>query len=408
MYIPCTVAQNARISFYTGRPETPTATDDPAAFTPTFREEVTLPQPHDSTQWRWSTPWTVIRSRHTDEEGWTYARSWDCEWTNTYSSEYPLARRTWLRLMQKYTILESEPGPRKPRRRSSLGTRLLDLVVGHSRPQSASSHRRHPSEAVVTTDESEVEEVFSVHTQSLHTPTPASSLHEEPTYIPTVPTNSYATTATQSSTHYRRHTPSSSFATRPPTTDLSRRPHRPSRRSNHDNDENRPPEENPSIQWEADDQVQICRLCNRRFTAFLRRHHCRYCGRVVCHRCSGNLERIPPERVVRNPFVAEQTGGYTVHRVCDSCVSVLRQPAPQQTMLVVETTPAQQIQVPQLQEDDRYLIECPVCRTDLRQFGDEELQAIHVATCLEEHTVSRSFSGGSRHLGTPPQIPETK
>ena len=52
--------------------------------------------------------------------------------------------------------------------------------------------------------------------------------------------------------------------------------------------------------------------------------------------------------------------------------------------------------------DDRFLIECPVCRTDLRAFGDDDLQAIHVATCLEGHTTSPSFSGGSRHLGIDP------
>ena len=54
--------------------------------------------------------------------------------------------------------------------------------------------------------------------------------------------------------------------------------------------------------------------------------------------------------------------------------------------------------------DDRFLIECPVCRTDLRLFGDEDIQAIHVATCLEGHTASPSFSGGSRHLGISPGI----
>jgi hypothetical protein len=28
--------------------------------------------------------------------------------------------------------------------------------------------------------------------------------------------------------------------------------------------------------WEPDESVSSCRLCHRRFTAFLRRHHCRY------------------------------------------------------------------------------------------------------------------------------------
>jgi hypothetical protein len=49
--------------------------------------------------------------------------------------------------------------------------------------------------------------------------------------------------------------------------------------------------------------------------------------------------------------------------------------------------------------DDRNLVECPVCRADLSQFGDEDLQAVHVATCLEGHSTSPTFNGGSRHLG---------
>jgi hypothetical protein len=62
-------------------------------------------------------------------------------------------------------------------------------------------------------------------------------------------------------------------------------------------------------------------------------------------------------------------------------------------------------QVPETQQslgsevDDRYLTECPVCRTELRMFGDDDLQAIHVATCLEGHSTSPSFGGGLRHLG---------
>lgn len=57
-------------------------------------------------------------------------------------------------------------------------------------------------------------------------------------------------------------------------------------------------------------------------------------------------------------------------------------------------------ELPSSELDDRFLIECPVCRTDLRQFGDDDMQAIHVATCLEGHSTSPSFSGSSRHLGT--------
>jgi hypothetical protein len=35
--------------------------------------------------------------------------------------------------------------------------------------------------------------------------------------------------------------------------------------------------------WEPDESVNSCGLCHRRFTAFLRRHHCRYYDTIVVH-----------------------------------------------------------------------------------------------------------------------------
>lgn len=38
--------------------------------------------------------------------------------------------------------------------------------------------------------------------------------------------------------------------------------------------------------WENDQNQAQCPLCSRRFTFLWRRHHCRYCGTVVCDSCS--------------------------------------------------------------------------------------------------------------------------
>ena len=38
--------------------------------------------------------------------------------------------------------------------------------------------------------------------------------------------------------------------------------------------------------WEADPSVTACRICNTSFNMLKRKHHCRYCGRIVCHICS--------------------------------------------------------------------------------------------------------------------------
>lgn len=40
--------------------------------------------------------------------------------------------------------------------------------------------------------------------------------------------------------------------------------------------------------WMADSSVVSCTKCDRPFTLFLRRHHCRRCGRIFCAECSNN------------------------------------------------------------------------------------------------------------------------
>jgi len=116
---------------------------------------------------------------------------------------------------------------------------------------------------------------------------------------------------------------------------------------------------------------------------------------------------------VRNPNYVEMLDEteLTLHRVCDHCVPELERRMTQEEVPESEVngsinslTAATQIleisEANSFEYDDRFLIECPVCRTDLRQFGDEDLQAIHVASCLEGHSTSPSFTGGSRHLGS--------
>jgi hypothetical protein len=39
-------------------------------------------------------------------------------------------------------------------------------------------------------------------------------------------------------------------------------------------------------EWAADKEVSTCALCSRRFTVMFRRHHCRFCGDVMCGDCA--------------------------------------------------------------------------------------------------------------------------
>jgi hypothetical protein len=61
------------------------------------------------------------------------------------------------------------------------------------------------------------------------------------------------------------------------------------------------------VGWIVDDDIDSCMICNREFGFFLRKHHCRCCGNLVCYICS-------PEFVVI--FEMQEMGD---QRVCIQC-----------------------------------------------------------------------------------------
>ncbi|KAJ1956957.1 hypothetical protein GGI12_005168 [Dipsacomyces acuminosporus] len=60
----------------------------------------------------------------------------------------------------------------------------------------------------------------------------------------------------------------------------------------------------PESAWEPDEATATCHKCERRFTLFLRRHHCRRCGLVFCDSCSS--KRI----LLASPIGPAQSGYY--------------------------------------------------------------------------------------------------
>jgi len=40
------------------------------------------------------------------------------------------------------------------------------------------------------------------------------------------------------------------------------------------------------VRWVPDKDRNACPYCQNTFSLFFRRHHCRICGEVVCHKCS--------------------------------------------------------------------------------------------------------------------------
>eukprot|EP00750_Incisomonas_marina_P033043 INCI9535.1.p1 GENE.INCI9535.1~~INCI9535.1.p1 ORF type:complete len:860 (-),score=153.39 INCI9535.1:1053-3632(-) len=59
--------------------------------------------------------------------------------------------------------------------------------------------------------------------------------------------------------------------------------------------------------WENDQNQAQCPLCGRRFTFLWRRHHCRYCGTVVCDSCS------------KHRFWLPHISATDAQRTCDNC-----------------------------------------------------------------------------------------
>ncbi|KAK5986172.1 Lateral signaling target protein 2 [Trichostrongylus colubriformis] len=47
------------------------------------------------------------------------------------------------------------------------------------------------------------------------------------------------------------------------------------------------------VRWVPDEDCEQCTACSATFTVVRRRHHCRNCGRIFCHRCSRNNICIP-------------------------------------------------------------------------------------------------------------------
>ncbi|TID03789.1 FYVE, RhoGEF and PH domain-containing protein 6 [Colletotrichum higginsianum] len=53
--------------------------------------------------------------------------------------------------------------------------------------------------------------------------------------------------------------------------------------------------------WQPDAEVTLCPICHIQFSIFVRKHHCRKCGRVVCNACSPHRITIPYQYIVQPP-----------------------------------------------------------------------------------------------------------
>ena len=87
-------------------------------------------------------------------------------------------------------------------------------------------------------------------------------------------------------------------------------------------------EQQKIINWVDDSKVTSCYTCETEFTFFTRRHHCRSCGKIFCHKCSGKFTEIPKEI----DSCVENTSSWKILptfsnavRVCNRCYDLINE-----------------------------------------------------------------------------------
>ncbi|EPQ28819.1 uncharacterized protein PFL1_03622 [Pseudozyma flocculosa PF-1] len=160
-------------------------------------------------------------------------------------------------------------------------------------------------------------------------------------------------------------------------------------------------EQNLQPQWERDEQASDCRGCGRRFTFFLRKHHCRRCGKIFCDSCSSHRAALSVQELVVDPSLpgmalSESAGAA---RICNSCHAERQLPPSLQNLRGADALMPQRPGNTSAAGEDEFgrslappsdvssraseLNECPVCNKTLATLGGQEAQEAHVRACLE-------------------------
>lgn len=74
--------------------------------------------------------------------------------------------------------------------------------------------------------------------------------------------------------------------------------------------------------WAPDGESNYCSDCYEKFTILNRKHHCRGCGRLLCHSCSNHWLLIPEDKVVTVDSRQEELK--IPQRCCNSCANYLQ------------------------------------------------------------------------------------
>lgn len=145
--------------------------------------------------------------------------------------------------------------------------------------------------------------------------------------------------------------------------------------------------------WEEDSEASDCHSCQKNFSLWVRRHHCRRCGLIYCDQCSSSradLYEFSFHYDIMGASIREDNPP-TPQRVCDSCDLIIRS-GPR--------IPPVEVPVPLKRTDSQssVLTECPVCSIRLITIGStRNEQENHINSCLEGNSFDGS-KNSSRYL----------
>lgn len=84
--------------------------------------------------------------------------------------------------------------------------------------------------------------------------------------------------------------------------------------------------------WVEDNSVTNCYNCTKEFALVIRRHHCRFCGRIFCYQCSNYQATIPKELLSDDSKKGTWNEYFTTYvvnkepskyKVCKSCLDLI-------------------------------------------------------------------------------------
>ncbi|KAL0904083.1 hypothetical protein M5K25_026155 [Dendrobium thyrsiflorum] len=85
--------------------------------------------------------------------------------------------------------------------------------------------------------------------------------------------------------------------------------------------------------WMPDNSCRVCYDCDVQFTTFVRKHHCRLCGRVFCGKCTANSIPVPSVDPKNKQLDGDRV------RVCNFCFQQWRQEVPPAANIILTSNP---------------------------------------------------------------------